>query len=126
MTAGIGLYVIAAHLVGDFILQTGWMAREKLHPDPDDFPIKPLYHHAALRSTAIRTAHVAVYLLPFIPVVYIADWPMLPTLGAIGGLHWWTDFTRWVEPREGFEAYPVVVDQTLHIASLALVVAVSS
>lgn len=46
----IGLYLLAAHMVGDFVLQTRWQAAGKF----DDY--------------RLRARHVAVYCLPFIPI----------------------------------------------------------
>lgn len=61
----IALYLLAAHLTGDFVLQTRWQAARKLH-DP-----------------GVRLGHVVTYTLPFIPIAVVyAKWPTL------NGLHW--------------------------------------
>jgi len=65
---------IVAHLVGDFILQSDWMAREKF------------------RSSLACLVHVVFYTLPFL---LITQEPI--TLGIIAGTHFMID--RWRLPR---------------------------
>ena len=97
----ISLYIIAAHLTGDFIFQTDEMAQKKFD------------------SHTWRTGHVQMYTTAFIPIVLITPLPWM-FLFAVAIPHWIIDSRRWVEPKDGFESYPVVVDQTLHILSLAI------
>lgn len=65
---------LVAHLVGDFILQTDWMAREKS------------------RNSFACLVHVVVYSLPFL---LLTQEPL--TLLAIAGTHFMID--RWRLPR---------------------------
>ena len=51
------LYLIAAHLVGDFVFQTRWQAAAKL------------------TDRYARAAHVSTYLLAFVPVVVLEAEP---------------------------------------------------
>ena len=54
----LALYLLAAHLVGDFVFQTRWQAERKL------------------RDYEYRARHVLVYCVPFVPiaVVFSRDW----------------------------------------------------
>lgn len=74
------LWLLGAHMVGDFVLQSRVHALLKLQ-DP-----------------AQRTAHVMWYVLAFVPVVLVADWGTWPNMaGFLGGLyilHWLTDSRR--------------------------------
>lgn len=74
----IALYLIAAHLVGDFLLQSRWQAADNL-ADPE-----------------ARTLHVAGYLLPFVPVALLtAPWQdAVGFLGLLAVLHFITDSVR--------------------------------
>lgn len=73
----IALYLLAAHLVGDFVLQTRWQAAGKF------------------TDRALRTRHVAVYCLPFVPVaVWRIGWQAFPFLLSLYVLHWLTDSRR--------------------------------
>lgn len=141
----IALWLIAAHLTGDFILQTRWQASRKLH-DP-----------------AIRGRHVLVYTLCFAPVIgyYTAVngrsyWAAFACSVGLFALHYLTDSRRftstlgdWVawKTSGAGEAYdvaerhgesltgrdeghprltpnpwtpiPILIDQTLHLMQLA-------
>ena len=130
----IALWLIAAHLVGDYLLQTRWQAVGKF---------------GWTREAMIyRTAHVLTYLLPFIPIAFIYG-DFLGAVGFIvwlGVLHWFTDAQRFVRtPGEVFvwgfiwrdrsfwaedpgkpslepnpwPSLPLAIDQTLHVATLA-------
>jgi len=103
-------WLLVGHLVGDFLLQTGWMARNKVH--------NPL----------ARTVHVLVYA----SAVYLAALPA-------GGISWtglafvtlthylldgrW--FVRfWLRCLNGSENpswLAIAVDQSWHVVVLALV-----
>lgn len=52
----IGLYLLAAHLVGDFVLQTRWQAAGKL------------------ADSSLRMRHVWAYAVPFMPIVAWRTW----------------------------------------------------
>lgn len=137
------LYLLAAHLFGDYLLQNRWMARRKLD------------------SRRWRTYHVTVYTLPFLPIValYAHTWTRgVLFVVLLFVLHWLTDsrqfrstfgdFIHWhlvVKPEQrrkewrhsngGTDAseaivgrlppntWPLVssaVDQTLHVIQLAV------
>jgi hypothetical protein len=138
----LALYLIAAHLIGDYLLQTRWQAVGKFG-----------WTHEAV---AYRTRHVLGYMLPFIPIAFV----YANVLGAVGFLvwlavlHWLTDAQRitvtpgeWLVYKAGrvdtmdewrrsnadtlghnsdelppnpWPGLPLAVDQTLHITQLAL------
>jgi hypothetical protein len=123
----IGLYLLAAHLVGDFLLQTRWQAAQKLV------------------SARVRARHVAAYLIPF--VVLLAY--LRPSWGRavafvclLAVLHFLTDSRRftstpgewvvWAVRRERYgllvppldpnpwPAMPLMIDQSLHVVQIAV------
>lgn len=102
-----GLVLLACHMVADFPLQTDRMAANKISGG--------VWH----------VAHVGVHL-----VVYLAVfWPLYGTPGVmaasfLAGWHGLIDSRRWAEPKEGFEHYPIWVDQSLHVATIALTLVV--
>jgi hypothetical protein len=100
----IALDLIAAHMVGDFLLQGSAMADEKL------------------RDWRIRLLHVAIYSLPFVVVMIGED--VRPARAAIFlaanfALHFLIDSRRWASARE-WPPKPILVDQTLHMVTLAV------
>ncbi len=100
----LGLRLLAAHLIGDFILQTNEEAIKKF-----DYP-------------EIRQQHVAKYILPFIPVILVskASWMNKVRFFVwVADLHYITDSQRWASGEE-WPPKPILVDQALHIAQLAL------
>lgn len=137
----LGLYLLAAHLVGDLLLQNRWMARKKLD------------------SRRWRTYHVTWYCVPFLPVVAMywpGWWSAVGFVAALFAAHWVTDsrefrstfgdFVHWhlfVKPAQRRQewlrtagpkartidslppnAWPLVssaVDQVLHVAELAVI-----
>lgn len=77
------LWLLVAHLVGDYVLQSRWEAIEKFG-----------WTRLAMRR---RTAHVATYLLPFLPVAYAYEptaWKGEAFLAGLVVLHWLTDAQR--------------------------------
>lgn len=110
MTDFLTLYALAAHFAGDWPLQSDRMAAEKLE------------------SAWVRTQHVAIYTLVFIPVVVAADWTRLASgvfLLGLAGSHWAIDSRRWKQPVEGFESRPIWFDQAYHVVALGVAVAVA-
>ena len=104
----LSLLVVSAHLVGDFVLQTGGMARRKF------------------KSPLVRLKHVLTYSVPMALVAFYY-WPADVAFYFVLSqalLHFLIDTQRWVKPKKNFEAYPIVVDQTLHLTSLALLLVV--
>lgn len=134
----LALYLLAAHLVGDFFLQSRTMALLKLE-DP-----------------WVRFRHVLAYGLAFVPLVAWVTWDMaawrpLGFMAALGALHFATDSRRlrsnlmdWIEwrvqgderprnvdhnwrhpvfeplPPNPWGPLPIVLDQTLHVVQLAV------
>lgn len=120
----IALYLLAAHLVGDFLFQTRWQAARKL----DD--------------AATRLRHVSTYTLAFIPVVLASGADARHAGGFLAWtfvLHFVTDSRRfhstigdWVtwnverktrglrlDPNP-WQPLPILIDQSLHVAQLAV------
>jgi hypothetical protein len=98
----LALDLIAAHLVGDFLLQTRWMALNKLeHWQP-------------------RLVHVLVYSLPFVLVLsvdHVALGRAALFLGLNFAAHFVIDSRRWASAE--WPPKPILVDQALHAATLA-------
>lgn len=101
----IALALIAAHMVGDYIVQTGWMAAHKL------------------TDWRVRMVHVTAYTLCFAPVIFLmtdldqrqASW----MLSLIWVTHFITDSRRWASDKQ-WCAKPIMVDQTIHLVTLAM------
>jgi hypothetical protein len=99
-------FLFAAHLAGDFLLQNDWM-------------------QAKSKSTAVCTAHVACYSVPF----WFFGLPWW-AYSAIMVEHWlqdrfalhlkWMKFYRQTTP-DKWPVGPLCIDQSLHLAFMALV-----
>jgi hypothetical protein len=109
-------YCIVAHLVGDFLLQDDTMAKRK----------------AASTSHCVR--HISYYSLPFGPLLLSDALPLWAYL-AIMAQHFaqdrWALHLRWMKfygqtPPERWPVGPLCVDQSMHLAWIALVVAFAS
>jgi len=105
----IALALLAAHLVADFPLQPNWMAAGKD------------------RSLSVRAGHCTVhggvallFLLPVVPVPTAVDAGV-----AVFVAHFVVDSLPRAEPGEHLEAYPLAVDQTLHVVSLYIVAVIA-
>lgn len=128
----IALWLIAAHMAGDYLLQTRWQAARKL-----DEPW-------------VRLRHVTTYTAAFVPVVLLAHgaswlaWGRVVFLVALFVLHFATDSRRFhstlgdavvwrlgpsqrTERRAGFPLgpspwtpLPILIDQSLHLVQLAV------
>lgn len=134
--AAIALGFVALHLIGDFVTQTPWMAANKMTRHDDE--AGPPCEDCGLRSrcpdwrdrrrwaaAVVRTGHVATYSLPFIPLGLLGglSFPAALLLGAAVFVpHWLIDCRRWASP-EPWPAKPIMVDQSLHAAHLAIVFA---
>jgi hypothetical protein len=98
-----GLDLLAAHMVGDFILQTNRMARLKY------------------RDTSVRFVHCTIYAL----LMLIAAWSHAETGWGLGWFVFWIwlshyviDAKKWASDHE-WPVKSIMVDQTLHIVVLA-------
>jgi uncharacterized protein DUF3307 len=132
----IALWLLLAHLVGDYLIQTRWQAVGKFG-----------WTREAVR---FRTRHVLGYLIPFAPIA-LAYGTALEALGFLvwlGVLHWLTDAQRitvtpgeWLwwhidevqskKDEEGrrlvepitpnpWPSLPLAIDQTLHVAQITI------
>lgn len=92
------LYLLAAHLVGDFILQTRWQAAGKF---------------ARTRQGALlRLRHVATYSVPFVPlaIVYGGNaWWSADFMLALFLLHYLTDSRRFTSTLGDWVAWYVTL-----------------
>ena len=105
--------LVVGHLVGDFLLQTGWMAREKVRSYP-----------AILTHSAVYTASVtaASFLSGGIPWTGIA---LLFVSHAILDrrtfVHWWGRRVQGIV-READQWLYIMTDQVFHVLILLAVV----
>jgi len=98
--------VLVCHLVGDFILQTDFIAARKL------------------RDWRIRLLHVALYLLPFLWIVFSYSSSVIRGvifLVAVGVTHFILDSGR-IASGENWPPKPIVVDQVWHLVTLAFLI----
>lgn len=102
------LDLLACHMVGDYITQTGHMAANKLS-DPK-----------------VRAQHVTVYVLGFVPALVpalllqkVSFWRKLAFLVSLWLSHFVTDSRRWASGEE-WPPKPILVDQSIHLATLAI------
>lgn len=96
------LTLLAAHMVGDYVLQTDQQARTKL---------------ADWRPRAV---HVSTYTLAFLPAVWGRPWDVVLTfLALVWVTHFITDSRRWASGKE-WAPKPILVDQAIHLATLAV------
>ena len=100
----ISLLLLAAHMLGDYITQTGWMAADKLI------------------NWKARVVHVTVYTAGFVPIAYLcglAPARFAAFIGAVWVTHFITDCRRWASG-EQWPPKPILVDQSIHIITLAV------
>lgn len=107
MTAGT-LAILAAHLVADFPLQTDKMAAQKFE------------------SWRVRAVHALVHAPFYLPAALLAFQSDLQavifTAIATAG-HFLVDTRRWGKPKDHAPWWPIAVDQTMHVTTLALAAA---
>ena len=120
----LSLWLLALHMLGDYVLQNDWMAANKF------------------KSAYVRTVHVGCYCAPFAIFAYMvapltvrhhlvvrSEWAFSwnttshDNAWLFSGLlfitHWITDCRRWASG-EKWCAKPIMVDQTIHILTLAI------
>lgn len=104
----IGLMLIAARMAGDYILQTDAMAKAKLA----DWRVR--FRHVSARTACFAPIAPRAHLRPF-------DFP--PFLAAVWVSHFAVDSRRWASG-DAWPPKPILVDQTPHAISLAVIGAV--
>jgi len=128
----IGLYLLAAHLVGDYLLQTRWQADGKFG-----------WTDGAMR---LRARHCAAYCLPFVPIAVWQNWSawgpfrVAYFLMLLWALHFFTDAQRfertpgeWLVwrrrgtrrplPPNPWPSIGLAIDQSLHVVQIAALAA---
>ena len=105
MIEHLGIILLALHMIGDFILQTDWIAANKLEE------AEPWFVHILI--------HFALYVGILGPLFGIRGLAIAIFVGSAHGI---IDIDRWVEPKDGFEQYPFWFDQILHVSSIALTI----
>jgi hypothetical protein len=96
--------LLACHMVGDYITQTGNMAANKL------------------TDSKVRARHVCAYAAGFVPFVFASRvplWRKVIFLTLLWTTHFVTDSRRWASGEE-WPPKPILVDQALHSVQLAL------
>lgn len=114
----VGLWLLTAHLIGDFPLQPDWMAQKKAWLDGHGLE--------KLDGVVTLTFHVLIHGFLAAPIAYYTlttGMEMMVFLGWLMGTHFLIDSKRWVDPKESWENSMLWVwlnDQILHLASLSL------
>jgi hypothetical protein len=100
----LGLDLLAAHLAGDFVMQTEDMAQRKL------------------TDWRVRALHVSVYCVPFLMLAWLYG-PGVTRSALFFVLLWVTHFLIDIRRWAADAAWPhksVMVDQSIHVATLAV------
>lgn len=110
-------WLLVSHLVGDFLFQSDGMARHKTSSWP-----------WMMRHLALYTAIVALVLIAYALVHRLPGWVMAAAILFIFGTHlaldrrqltvWWM---RHIGIAPDHPWLPIVVDQVLHVLTLAIV-----
>ena len=115
----VSLWMLVAHLAGDFPLQPSWVARKKTWYDSEG--------SERIEGIIALTFHVVIHGLLFLPIAFFT----LPTITHIAvfllwvvGTHAIIDSRRWMEPKEGWSndgmMWVWLNDQIMHLAALSL------
>jgi len=125
----ISLLLLAAHLVGDFVTQTPWMAANKLvkyeivYRSSIGEPGQPFLGPTNFWfSAAVRALHVTIYTAGFAPIAWFCRLSVdrgVSFLVAVWLTHFVTDCRRWASDKS-WCAKPIMVDQAIHITTLAI------
>ena len=98
------LFVLGAHLIGDFPLQTDEMASKKFD------------------SIKVRLKHILAYHSAFTPLILFIDIRHLAMLLALSAIaHFLIDSKRWLKGKGNIPYFSLIVDQSLHIYSLGII-----
>lgn len=100
------LALLTAHMLADFPFQTNKMAAKKF----DSIHYRAWHAH-------VHAVFAGVLAFPF-----VTNTQTVIVLFTVGALHFLIDTKRWAEPKDGFEQYPLAVDQAFHVASLYVVI----
>lgn len=140
MWAALSFAGFLAHLVGDYILQTGWMAANKARPidwarllrgaadfGPDMVVVRAITTHAALWTIALQAAWFPLAGLAWgAEGATTAVWATL----VLGAIHWVQDRrwpVVWFMNKTGKDPSQlwllIVVDNTSHLLQIALAAA---
>lgn len=98
------LDLVACHLIGDYILQTDDMAKNKL------------------TDARVRAHHVTRYCVPFVVAGILSRTNLVRLtafLALVWAAHYATDSKRWL-PNEDWPPGTIINDQALHFAQLAI------
>jgi hypothetical protein len=106
--------LLLGHLVGDFVLQTGWMAREKVRN------AAALLSHAAVYTAAVGVAGrlAGGISLVAVALVFVSH----AVLDRRTLVHWWGRHVQEIR-READAWLYIVTDQVAHLLILAAVTA---
>ncbi len=107
MTTALPILFVAAHMIGDYITQTNFMAAHKL------------------TNWRIRAEHVSIYTIGFAPVLWLAGLDAHAALLFLVMLwitHFITDSRRWASGAQ-WPPKPILVDQSIHLATIGVLVA---
>lgn len=108
----VSLWLITAHLVGDFPLQPDWIAQTKTEN------YSRLTIHALIHG--ILSIPIAWYIFPgeVIRQFVLLSWIVVT--------HWVIDHRRWVEPKEGWgKKWVWINDQIMHLVALSLAIPIT-
>lgn len=100
----IGIALVAAHMAGDYLFQSMYMAAHKL------------------TNRWVRAYHVNVYTLCFLPVVCVwwpGLWRAIVFVTLLWVAHFVTDSHRW-RTNNPWQPMPILQDQALHVAQIAI------
>lgn len=104
----IALQILAAHMLGDFVLQTDHQAMNKF------------------TSWRARAAHVTTYCVPFLIIALLhgaTPLRMAAFMALLWSSHFVIDMRRWKGPDAPLWLQ-IAADQTFHVVTLAFIVAV--
>jgi len=105
MTEPISLWLLTAHMLGDFPFQPQWMSEMKID------------------EVGTRFIHCSIHAFLFVPIAWVAliGVSQFVFVGWIFASHFIIDSRRWVEPKEGWgERWVWLMDQIMHLTALSL------
>lgn len=117
------LWLITAHLVGDFPLQPDWIAKKKawLHTPGE-----------RLEGSVTLFIHVVIHGILFAPIalVTLTGFSQVVFLTWVMFSHFVIDSRRWIEPKEGWghngKTWVWLNDQIFHLVALSFAYPISN